>query len=92
MAGKVIFAGWDNSGFGNYVMVDHGNSITSIYGHLSEVETAKGKDVKPGDIIGLEGETGHATGPHVHFEIRVYGIPVNPRIFMVGDPAPRPTL
>ncbi len=91
MAGRVIFAGWDN-GYGNYVMIDHGHDITSLYGHMSQLNATKGQEVKPGDIIGLEGESGHATGPHVHFEMRVYGIPVNPRIFMVGDPARGPGL
>ena len=71
---------------GKYVMVDHGNNITSIYGHMSDVQAIEGQEVSPGDIIGLEGQTGHATGPHVHFEIRVYGIPVNPRVFMIGEP------
>lgn len=74
------------SGYGKFVIVDHGNNITSLYGHLFATSAKEKQDVKPGDVIGLEGETGHATGPHVHFEIRVYGIPVNPRVFMVGEP------
>jgi len=93
MAGKVIKAVTSASnptGYGKYVLVDHGNNLTSLYGHLSEVRATKDQDVKPGDVIGLEGQTGHATGPHVHFEIRVYSIPVNPRIFMVGNPDPGP--
>jgi murein DD-endopeptidase MepM/ murein hydrolase activator NlpD len=85
MAGTVIDAR-TVTGYGNYVMIDNGNNIVSIYGHLSQILTSKGQSVKPGDIIGLEGMTGYATGPHVHFEIRVYGIPVNPRLFMVGNP------
>ncbi len=87
MAGKVIKADSSGkSGYGKYVTVDHGNNITSVYAHLFEVKVTEKQDVKPGDIIGLEGDTGHATGPHVHFEIRVYGVPVNPRVFMVGEP------
>ena len=89
MAGTVIDAR-TVTGYGNYVMIDNGNNIVSIYGHLSQILTSKGASVKPGDIIGLEGMTGYATGPHVHFEIRVYGIPVNPRLFMVGNPTPGP--
>lgn len=76
----------NNTGYGEYVVVDNGNSITSLYGHMSLILTSEGKELKPGDTIGLEGSTGHSTGPHVHFEIRVYGIPVDPRIFMVGEP------
>lgn len=87
MVGKVIIADdSEKTGWGKYVVVDHGNSITSLYGHLSAVNVVKDQEVKPGDIIGLEGSTGHSTGSHVHFEIRVYGVPVNPRVFMVGEP------
>lgn len=89
MSGKVLdVIDVDNGGFGKHVIVDHGYGVTSIYGHLSQTLTSKKADVKPGDIIGLEGSTGASTGPHVHFEIRVSGIPVNPHTFMVGKPAP----
>lgn len=84
-AGTVILAGW-NDGYGNCVMVDHGHNVVSLYGHLSKITTQVGDGVKPGDVIGLEGMTGDATGPHVHFEIRVFGVPVDPRLFMVGNP------
>ncbi len=53
---------------------------------MSAVNAVKGQKVKPGDVIGLEGESGWATGPHVHFQINVYGIPVNPRTFLQGNP------
>jgi murein DD-endopeptidase MepM/ murein hydrolase activator NlpD len=53
---------------------------------MSKLYVTKGEKVKLGQIIGLEGQTGWATGPHVHFEIRVYGIPVNPRTFVSGNP------
>lgn len=88
MKGKVIktIYNTDNSGYGNYVVVDHGRNVISIYGHLSEIKTSKDKDVQPGDVIGLEGKTGTVTGNHLHFEIRVFGIPTNPRTFMVGVP------
>lgn len=87
MAGKVTkIDARGESGYGKYVLIDHGHNVTSLYGHLWEVSVTEGQEVVPGDIIGLEGETGFATGPHVHLEIRVYGIPVNPRIFLVGDP------
>lgn len=71
---------------GRYVYIDHGNHIVSQYWHLSLATVTVGQHVVPGDIIGIEGETGRATGPHVHFQIEVYGIPVNPRSFIVGTP------
>lgn len=86
MAGKVKKVVHSNVGLGNYVVIDHGNSITSVYGHMSETKVAEQQEVKPGDVIGLEGSVGNSTGPHVHFEIRVSDIPVNPRMFMIGDP------
>ena len=94
-AGKVIWVETrpeNPSGCGEYVLIDNGNHITSLYCHLSDTSVVKDQEVKPGDVIGLEGQTGHATGPHLHFQIMVYGIPVNPRTFMVGDPSAGPTL
>jgi len=86
MAGTVSkVVDYDNE-YGKYVFVDHGNHIQSQYWHLSAATAKIGQHVSPGDVIGLEGMTGHATGPHVHFEIQVYGIPVGPRIFEVGSP------
>lgn len=82
MAGTVIKTPQLTTSFGNHVIIDHGNGITSLYGHLSEITTHEGAVVKPGDVIGLEGSTGASTGPHVHFEIRLFGIPVNPHTFM----------
>lgn len=84
--GKVIDIESLSWGYGNYIAIDNGNNVTSIYAHMSQIEVKKGQDVQPGDIIGLEGQTGWATGPHVHFETRVFGIPVNPRTFVVGNP------
>lgn len=86
MKGTVIETTSLSWGYGNYVVIDHGNNITSLYGHLSEIDVTKGQSVQPGDVIGKEGQTGWATGPHVHFEIRVFGIPVNPRTFVEGNP------
>ena len=86
MEGIVIFSGESPIGLGKHVIIDHGDNITSFYGHMSAVYAIKGQKVKPGDVIGLEGESGWATGPHLHFQIDVYGIPVNPRIFLQGNP------
>jgi murein DD-endopeptidase MepM/ murein hydrolase activator NlpD len=88
MKGRVIkvIDDTDNSGYGKYVVVDHGYNVTSFYGHLSAITVAEDDEVEPGDVIGLEGTSGTSTGVHLHFEIRVYGIPTNPRTFMVGEP------
>ncbi|MBI3889786.1 M23 family metallopeptidase [Candidatus Saccharibacteria bacterium] len=72
--------------YGRYVFVDHGDGIVSQYWHLSNTPAKVGQVVKPGDIIGYEGNTGISTGPHLHFEIQVYGVPVNPRSFVGGNP------
>lgn len=87
MEGTVTFAGEIPIGLGKHVIIDNGNNITSYYGHLSALYVIKGQKVKPGDVIGLEGESGWATGPHVHFQVNVFGIPVNPRIFLQGNPS-----
>jgi len=82
MPGKVIYEGQIFWGFGKHVIVDHGDNITSIYAHLDKINVKKDQEVKPGDVIGLEGSTGWSTGNHLHFQINLFGIPVNPRIFL----------
>lgn len=82
MEGKVIYTGQISWGFGKHIIIDNGNNITSIYAHLNKIYVYQGQKVKPGDIIGEEGQTGWATGPHLHFQINIFGIPVNPRIFL----------
>jgi murein DD-endopeptidase MepM/ murein hydrolase activator NlpD len=78
LKGKVIHVGHLSWGYGEHIIIDHGNNLTSLYGHLSSVNVKEGDDVKPGDVIGLEGTTGWSTGPHLHFEIRLFGIPIDP--------------
>ncbi len=78
MPGKVIYAGEISWGYGKHVIIDHGDNITTIYAHLDKIYVVKGQQVGAGEVIGTEGETGWATGPHLHFEVRVFGIPVNP--------------
>lgn len=75
-----------STGWGKHVIVDHGNNITSLYGHMSGVNVKVGQRVTPGDTIGWEGSTGNSTGPHVHFEIRKNGAPVDPRDLVRGNP------
>ena len=65
--------------YGNAVVIDHGMALTSLYGHLSELEVSIGQDVAKGEIIGRSGETGLAGGDHLHFEYRIANVPVNPR-------------
>lgn len=66
-----------NGGYGNCVIIDHGGGMMSVYGHASELKCKKGQSVKRGDVIALVGNTGVSTGPHLHFEIRVKGKPVD---------------
>lgn len=82
MEGKVTYAGEIWWGFGKHIIIDNGNNVTSLYGHLSKIFVYKGQTVKITDIIGEEGSTGWSTGPHLHFGVYVYGIPVNPRTFL----------
>jgi murein DD-endopeptidase MepM/ murein hydrolase activator NlpD len=77
-AGTVIFAGVE-SGYGNTVIVDHGNGFSTLYAHMSRIGTSQGARVGQGQTVGAMGNTGHSTGPHVHFETRYNGSPRNPR-------------
>jgi murein DD-endopeptidase MepM/ murein hydrolase activator NlpD len=75
--GIVHFASW-SGGYGKLVVIDHGNGIETYYGHLSEFAVIAGQEIRRGDTIGKSGGTGHSTGPHLHYEIRMGGSPVNP--------------
>jgi len=79
--GTVSFAGWEG-GYGKLVVVNHGNGYSSYYGHMSEIKAAVGKPVRRGEQIGLMGATGNTTGPHLHYEIRLYGAAVDPVKYM----------
>jgi murein DD-endopeptidase MepM/ murein hydrolase activator NlpD len=76
-SGRVVYAGW-MSGYGNLVAVDHGRGISTAYGHQSRIAVSNGQDVSQGETIGYVGCTGHCFGPHLHFEVRINGVPVDP--------------
>jgi murein DD-endopeptidase MepM/ murein hydrolase activator NlpD len=81
--GVVTQAGWDD-GYGYYVAVRAQLGYGYIYGHMSRVATRAGARVSTGQVLGYVGHTGHATGPHLHFEVRLNGVPQNPRNFLPG--------
>jgi murein DD-endopeptidase MepM/ murein hydrolase activator NlpD len=70
------------SGYGREVILDHGHGLSTLYGHLSEVAVLAGEHVTRGQVIGYVGQTGRATGPHLHYEVRVHNVPVNPHKFL----------
>lgn len=80
-AGKVIFAG-QKGGYGNCIIVSHGNGLDTLYGHLSELLVKSNDVVKVNDVIAKSGNTGRSTGPHLHYEVRKNNTPVNPRLFL----------
>jgi len=85
LPGKVIYAGEIFWGYGKHIIIDHGNNITTVYAHLDKIFVVKSQEITTTkQVIGRMGNTGWSTGPHLHFEIRVYGIPVNPRTFLKG--------
>jgi len=77
-AGVIVYAGWNNYGYGNMIMVDHGNNFQSLYAHLSAIHVGCGQSIGQGDVIGAIGNTGKSTGAHLHFEIRAISSFVNP--------------
>ena len=80
-AGKVVSAGW-SGGYGNMVEIEHGNDLATRYGHLSSINVVEGQTVAPGALLGRVGATGRATGPHLHYEVRVEGEAVDPSRFL----------
>lgn len=80
--GVVIAAGWDASGYGNRIMIDHGNGYITLYGHLSVLQVSAGQRVNRGDVLGQMGSTGRSTGTHLHFEVRQGGVLLNPQSFL----------
>ncbi len=80
-SGVIVHSGW-YSGYGRTIEIDHGNGIVTLYGHNSYLEAEVGQYVNKGDLIAYMGSTGYSTGPHVHYEVRVNGTPVNPAKFL----------
>ncbi len=85
--GTTIFAGWNNGGYGNLVVVQHRLGYTTWYAHLSEITSWVGEEVSGGTRIGYVGSTGYSTGPHLHFEVRRYDTPLDPEPLLLGDVA-----
>ena len=80
--GQVIWVGWDWSGLGWAVKINHGNYIATIYGHMDHYIVKVGQNVTRGQVIGYEGSTGASTGPHVHFMVLVHNVWVNPLLYV----------
>lgn len=83
-SGKVTFVGWQN-GYGQLVVIDHGDGLTTRYGHLSHIDVAQGQIVERSEFIGRVGSTGRSTGPHLHYEIRINDEPVNPLQYLLAS-------
>ena len=80
--GVVIYSGW-KSDFGKLVTIDHGYGYRTRYGHLSKIYVKNGQRVKRGETVGAVGSTGRSTGPHLHYEVKVRGLPVNPKTYLL---------
>lgn len=83
MDGKVVYAGWNNQGYGNLVIVENG-AYKTYYAHLSSIPVSVGDSVNAGATIGLSGNTGNSTGPHLHYEIRKNNVPIDPTSATLG--------
>ncbi len=80
--GTVEDAGWNSGGYGNWVKINNGNGVETVFGHMSRVVAHSGERVSKGTLIGYSGDTGFATGPHLHYEVRIDGRAVNPSPYM----------
>lgn len=85
-ADGVVEAVGRRSGYGRLIVIDHGFGVTTWYGHLSGFNAEVGMSVKRGDVIGYEGQSGRSTGPHLHYEVRIYNTPVNPWRYLRNTP------
>jgi murein DD-endopeptidase MepM/ murein hydrolase activator NlpD len=81
-SGVIVYAGWNNWGYGNVIVINHGNGWQTLYAHLSQIDVSCGQSVIQGGVIGLIGSTGNSTGPHLHFEMMYNGVKVNPHDYL----------
>lgn len=81
-SGTIVAIGWDNTGYGNKIIIDHGNGMQTLYAHMSAFYVTLGQTVNKGDSIGRMGSTGHSTGTHLHFEIHQNGVHMNPLAYL----------
>jgi murein DD-endopeptidase MepM/ murein hydrolase activator NlpD len=88
-AGTTIFAGWNNGGYGNLVVIQHETGYTTWYAHLQQITSWVGERVSPGTRIGYVGSTGYSTGPHLHFELRRWNTPIDPLPYLSSSTAAR---
>jgi murein DD-endopeptidase MepM/ murein hydrolase activator NlpD len=86
-AGTVVYAGWNDWGYGNLIILDHGNGWQSLYAHLSQINVSCSQNVGQSDVIGLMGSTGNSSGPHLHFELNYNGAHIDPHvIYTIASP------
>ena len=84
IAKTVVYGSYGGSGYGNYVVLDHGGGYTTLYAHLSSVSVSVGDMVTQGDTVGITGSTGNSTGPHLHYEVMINGVNQNPLDYLPG--------
>ena len=83
--GTVVEASYSGGGFGRLVVIDHGGGVQTFYAHLSRIDVIAGQEVRRGEIVGALGRSGRVTAPHLHYEVRIGGTPVNPYRFLAGS-------
>jgi murein DD-endopeptidase MepM/ murein hydrolase activator NlpD len=81
-SGVVVFAGWNDGGYGNFVVLDNGGGVGTAYAHQSRIAVSEGQHVSQGQTLGYVGTTGNSTGDHLHFEVRINGQVQNPRSYL----------
>jgi murein DD-endopeptidase MepM/ murein hydrolase activator NlpD len=89
--GIIVHAEWASGGYGRLVVVDHGGGMQTYYAHLSKINVRIGQEVRRGDIVGAVGSSGRVTAPHLHYEVRIGGAPVNPYIYLAKVGVFQPT-
>ena len=80
--GIVVESGYSTGGFGNYVVIDHDYGLSTLYGHLSQIKVPKGTNVKRGELIGISGDSGLSSGPHLHYQVEEKGHAINPKNYL----------